>query len=100
MSNTPRSAWWRNTPMSEPPDDDGNVVKMRSPSWTELEREIIDATNQVVHWEAEAVKVQSGYQQSVERLDHARRRFAEKCKDMGCKVEFLGHPPELDNEKP
>lgn len=89
-----RTRWWHNTAISEPPDNDDNVVRMRS-DWRDLERDIIDATNAVVHWEAEAAKVEAGYRQSVERLRLARSRFAERCKEMGARIEFISHPPEM-----
>lgn len=71
---------------------------MRPPQWADLERDIVEATNSLVHWEAEAVKVKAGYSQDRERLMQASQRFAERCKDMGCRVEFVAHPPELEDD--
>lgn len=68
--------------------DADNVVKIRLQSWDDLENEIHAATNELVHWEAEAGRVQTGYNTALQRLETARRCFAERCKEVGGRVEF------------
>ena len=88
--------WWNKTPDTGP-DDAGNVVQMPQPDWSEIEAEIIAATNDVVHWEAEAAKVEAGYKRAVERLSGARARWNDRTINrIGGKTEFLAHPREME----
>lgn len=59
---------------SEPLPAD-NVVRIPGPSWDDIEREIHEATNQIVHWEAEAHRVEMGFNTAIDRLRIARQRL-------------------------
>lgn len=78
--------------------DDSNVIRHPSAQWAEIEREIIEATNEIAHWDAEASRVQTGHNTACDRLDAARKRFAEMAKTVGAKVEFVAYPQHLERE--
>lgn len=77
----------------------GNVVHLPGPEWAEIEHEIIEATNEIVHWEAEAARVETGYNTACSRLATARARFQDRAKTVGAKVDFPTTPPPLVREE-
>lgn len=89
--------WWQGIPSTKPTTND-NVVHLNTPRWDDIENEIIEATNEIVRWEAEAHRVETGYRTALDRLTKARQRFAEKGKQLGAVVEFKTHPPELERD--
>jgi len=76
----------------------GNVVHLPGPEWADIEREIVEATNEIVHWEAEAARVETGYNTAVSRLATARQRFSDRAKTVGARVEFPTQPPPLERD--
>ena len=94
------SAWrgiLSGVPRSEQPPPP-NVVHLPGPSWDDIEREIHEATNQIVHWEAEAHRVEMGFNTAIDRLRLARQRLADRCKDLGATVEFPRAANHLERE--
>ena len=86
---SPRSKWGSllaGVPKSGPPES--NVVHLLDPEWAELAHEIKQAMNQRVHWEAEAHRVEIGYNSAIDRLRIAQERWAEKNLELEAKVEF------------
>lgn len=94
MTDTGHWRPWRNTPLTTPGGD--TVVRLPQPDWVEIEREIIDARNELVHWQAEAAKVEAGFTRAVDRLGRARERFAARATDLGAKVTFAEHPADSE----
>lgn len=77
----------------------GNVVQLPGPEWSDIEHEIIEATNEIVHWTAEAARVETGYNTACDRLAAARARFSDRAKTVGARVDFPTTPPPLEREE-
>ena len=95
-----RTGWrgiLRGVPQSEPHAAD-NVVRIPGPSWDDIEREIHEATNQIVHWEAEAHRVEIGFNTAIDRLTAARKRLTDRCKNLGARVEFPQSASHLEQD--
>jgi len=95
------SAWrgiLSGVPRSEQPPPP-NVVHLPGPSWDDIEREIHEATNQIVHWEAEAHRVEIGFNSAIDRLNIARQRFVEKSKNVDARVDFPRAANHLEREE-
>lgn len=98
---TDRPSTWRTLlgkiPQSEPSAP--NVVPMRKRSWQELEREVVVASAEFSRLIDEGDRIKRAYHAEEERLADearvaaervmlARRLFAEKCAEIGARVEF------------
>lgn len=99
---TDRPSTWRTLlgkiPQSEPPMSP-NVVPMRKRSWQELEREVVVASAEFSRLIDEGDRIKRAYHAEEERLADearvaaervmlARKLFAEKCAEIGARVEF------------
>lgn len=100
MSERPKS--WRTllggVPQSEPSSP--NVVPMRRRTWQELEREVVEASaafSRVIDegdrieraFSAERERLSGEAKEAADRVHSARRLFAERCAEIGAKVNFI-----------
>jgi predicted nucleic acid-binding Zn-ribbon protein len=90
MSEQPKR--WRsllgNVPVTSPHDEDGNVHPLPI-SLDKIEHEIKQATNMLVHLEAEADKIEQAYHAASETLRAAQMRFVDRAKHLGMRVEIV-----------
>jgi hypothetical protein len=77
-----------NVPVTEPLDEDGNVHPLPV-SLDKIEHEIKQATNMMVHLEAEADKIEQAYHKAAETLRAAQMRFIDRAKYLGMRVEIV-----------
>lgn len=82
------SAVLGNVPVTGPHDDDGNVTPLPV-SLDKIEHEIRQATNMLVHLEAEADKIEQAYHKADEALRAAQMRFVDRAKHLGLRVEIV-----------
>ena len=68
--------------------DPANVVRLPEPTLDELEQAIVHAMNNLVHWEAEAGRVEIAFNDAYAKLGQAQKRFAERCRELGANVVF------------
>lgn len=100
MSEKP-SAWRTllgGIPQSEPHQP--NVVPMRRRTWPELEREVVEASAAFSRIVDEGDRIEKAYtaererlageaKEAAERVMAARQRFADRCAEIGAKVDFV-----------
>ena len=68
--------------------DPDNVVRLPEPTLDELEQGIIQAMNNLVHWEAEAARVEIAFNDAYHKLGVAQKRFTDRCRELGANVVF------------
>lgn len=85
-----RSKWGpflANIPRTGGPPDD-NIVPL-SISLDQIERDIREATNELVRLEVEHEKIAAGYADAAERLRAAQMRLIDRTKHLGIRAEIV-----------